>query len=170
MKKHFLLPLLALMATLFATGCASLPSPPLATNVTVTFQEPDKFTDARSTFGGASDQNYLDILSTHLRRQAGRYVKADQQLDVTITDVDLAGDFIPTRTGLDDVRIVKDIYRPRITLEFKLTGPGGAVIKEGKRTLVDSFFMNNVGIIGRDEPLFYDKTLLDNWTRDEFKP
>jgi hypothetical protein len=170
MKKHSYLPPLAVLAALLAAGCTTTAPQPLPTNITVTYQEPDKFTDARSSFGSSTDQGYLDTLSDHVKRTAGQYVKAGQKLEVTITDVDLAGDFIPTRAGMDQVRIIKDIYRPRITLHFKLTGAGGAVVKEGDRTLVDSFFMDNVNTIDRDEPLFYDKEMLTDWVRDEFKP
>lgn len=171
MKKHsYLYPLVAL-ATILGAGCAtSTPPPPVSTNITVNYIEPDRFTDARSSFGSFADPGYLDILSNHFKEVGSRYVPADQKLDITVTDVDLAGDFIPTRPGMDMVRIVKEIYRPRITLTFKLTGPDGKVLKEGPRTLVDSYFMNNVSTIERDQPLFYDKEMISNWLRDEFKP
>lgn len=171
MKTHSSLTSLAVLATLLVAGCATSSVPQtLPANITVSYQEPDKFTDARSSFGSNTDQGYLDSLSEDLRRTATQYVKADQKLDVTITDVDLAGDFIPTRAGMDQVRIIKDIYRPRITLTFKLTGADGTVVKEGPRTLSDSFFMSNVNTINRDEPLFYDKEMIRSWLRDEFKP
>lgn len=170
-KSSLLLPLLALV-TLLGTGCAtsSLSAPtPLPTNVTVNFQEPDKFTDARSSFGSGTDQAYLDTLSDHIKRKAAARIGPDQKLDVTVTDVDLAGDYLPARAALNDVRIIKDIYRPRITLTFKLTGADGSVIKQGDRTLVDNFFMNNLALADRDQPLFYDKALLTDWIDREFK-
>lgn len=183
-KTSMLLPLAGLVA-LLAAGCASTApssgtpttytpttsaSAGLPANITATFQDPDRFTDARSDFGGGTDNGYLDILSDHLKRTAGAVVKSDQKLEVTFTDIDLAGDFQPTRVQLNDVRIIKDIYRPRMTLHFKLTGADGKVLKEGDRTLADSYFMTNISIIDRDEPLFYDKEMLANWVRDEFKP
>ena len=170
MKKIPTLPTLVALATMLLAGCATTAPQALPTNVTVTYQDSDKFTDARPSFGSTTDQGYLDSLSEHVRRTAGQYVKPDQKLDVTVTDIDLAGDFIPTRAGMDQVRIVKDIYRPRMTLTFKLTGADGKVIKEGPRTLTDSFFMSTVDTINRDEPLFYDKEMLSTWLRDEFKP
>ena len=173
------------LAALLAAGC-STPAPSsstpstytapvgrgaasAATNITVNFYDPDRFTDARSSFGGDADRGYLDSLAEHLRETASSRVKADQKLEVTFTDIDLAGDFRPDRVQLDDVRIIKDIYRPRMTLKFKLTGADGKVIKEGDRTLVDSYFMNNLGLVDRNEPLFYDKAMLETWVRDEFR-
>ena len=70
---------------------------------------------------------------------------------------------------MTDVRLIKEIYRPRMTLTFKLVGADGKVIKEGARTLIDSYFMNNVNLINRDDPLYYDKEMLTTWVRDEFK-
>ena len=185
MKKTSLLLSLTALAAMFAAGCASTatsssdPAPTytpvdnasagLPANVAVSFHDPDRFTDARSSFGGATDHGYLDMLSAHLKRTAAPLVKADQKLEVTFTDVDLAGDFQPSRVQLDDVRIIKEIYRPRMTLHFKLTGADGTVVKEGDRTLSDSYFMTNISIVDRNDPLFYDKELIANWVRDEFK-
>jgi len=180
-KRSFLLPLFGL-AALLAAGCStpatsSSPSAPYTspanasvTNVTVTFHDPERFTDARSSFGSTTDHGYLDILTAELKKTASLYVKADQKLEVTFTDIDLAGDFRPDRVSMDDVRLIKEIYRPRMTLTFKLTGADGKVVKEGDRTLVDSYFMDNVNLMGRNDPLFYDKEMLINWVRDEFKP
>ena len=183
-KTSMLLPLAGLVA-IFAAGCASTapssatpaiytpaehPSAGLPANITATFHDYERYTDARSSFGSTTDESYLDILSDHLKRTAAPYVKADQKLEVVFTDVDLAGDFQPARAQLDDVRIVKDIYRPRITLHYKLTGADGKVVKEADRTLTDSYFMSNISIVDRGEPLFYDKEMLANWVRDEFRP
>lgn len=171
MKNHPSLATLVAFATILVAGCNTPTTPPApVTNITVTYHEPEKFTDAQSTFGSGYDQSYLDQLSNELKRTAKQYVKADQKLDVTVTDVDLAGEFNPSRSGLNDVRIIKEIYRPRIALTFKLTGADGKVIKEGDRTLTDSYFMTNVLTVNRDEPLFYDKNLIATWVRDEFKP
>lgn len=139
-------------------------------NVTVTFHEPDKFTDARASFGGPTEDYYLDILKKTIQERAALNIAPGQKLEVTITDVDLAGDFLPGRAaGSEDIRIIKEIYRPRITLNFKLLGADGKVVKEGDRMLSDMNFMNNISIIGRNDPLFYDKALLKDWVEKEFR-
>jgi len=183
--RSFLLPLFGLAALLTA-GCSTPPASPSApteiytspagsaaateaANITVTFNDPEKFTDARSSYSGNTDRGYLDSLTQHLKRMAKQYVKADEKLEVTFSDVDLAGDFRPGSVQMTDVRLIKEIYRPRMTLTFKLVGADGKVIKEGARTLIDSYFMNNVNLINRDDPLYYDKEMLTTWVRDEFK-
>lgn len=170
MNKHPYLLLAAILAggSLFGADKKSKEKPQID-NVTVAFQEPDKFTDARSDFGSMTDERLLDVLSDHLKKTATKKLAAGQKLEVTIKDVDLAGDFIPGRPSINEVRIIKEIYIPRISLSFKLTDASGAVIKEGDRRLSDMNFMQNLSIMGRNEPLFYDKQLITDWVSKEFK-
>jgi hypothetical protein len=142
---------------------------PKQSAVTVKFNEPDKFTDAASHYNGGTDQYYLDTLSEHLQKEASQRLAPGQRLEVTITDIDLAGDFIPSNPRLMDVRVIKDVYVPRQVLFFRLFDADGKVIKEGERKLTDLNFMNNLGLVERDQPLFYDKALLTNWVRKEFR-
>ena len=137
--------------------------------VTVKFNESDKFTDAASHFGGGTDKYYLEMLSEHLQKAAGGKLAPGQRLEVTFTDIDLAGDFIPGNPSTQDIRIIKDIYIPRMVLSFRLLDADGKVIKEGERKLTDLNFMSNLGIIDRNLPLFYDKALLTDWVRKELK-
>ena len=167
MKK--LIPSILIFAALAAGGSLlAKEKPEKPSNVTVSFKDSDKFTDARSSFGFGTDENYLAMLGDHLKEVAGKLLPAGQKLEVTFTDIDLAGDYLPTGRA-DEVRIIKDIFRPRMTLTFKLTDPSGKVVKEGERTLTDLNFMSNMSIMGRNEPLFYDKALLTDWVRKEFK-
>jgi hypothetical protein len=138
--------------------------------VTVKFNEPEKFTDAASHFNGGTDKYYLELLSEHLRKSAAWQLAPGQKLEVTFTDIDLAGEFIPSSASMADVRIVKDIYIPRMTLFFRLLDAEGKVVKEGERRLTDLNFMNNIGMFERNQPLFYDKALLTDWVRKELKP
>lgn len=165
-------PILLLTAALIAGGCQSAQSssaPTKAGNVTVKFHEADNFTDVRESFGGNASQQYLDILSQHLQRKASALLPPGQKLTVTFTDIDLAGDFLPMKSSMQDIRVIKDIYMPRMSLSFQITDADGNVIKEGARRLTDLNFMNNLGLIGRNQPLYYDKALLDDWVQKELK-
>ena len=66
-----------------------------------------------------------------------------------------------------DIRIVKDVYPPRMDLEFKLTAADGRVIKEGKRQLRDLAFMGKITNNPRDN-LRFEKNLLDDWLKNDF--
>lgn len=165
-------PILLLAAALIAGGCQSAQTsstPTKSDNVAVNFHEADKFTDVRESFGASSSQHYLDLLSQHLQRKASALLPPGQKLTVTFTDIDLAGDFLPMKASMQDIRVIKDIYIPHMALSFQITNDDGKVIKEGSRRLTDLNFMNNLGLIGRNEPLYYDKALLDDWVNKELR-
>ena len=140
--------------------------------VDVVFFEREKFTDVKDSFSG-SDKGRdatLDQLKEYLETRGVRGLLPGQKLAITITDVDLAGEFEPWRGGQwSDVRIVKDIYPPRIALAFRLTDADGAVVKEGKRELRDMAFMMKLTMGFRDDPLRHEKSLLDDWLSEEFR-
>jgi hypothetical protein len=164
--------LLIALFGLIATGAAlAAKADKPAAPVEVTFIAPEKFTDAKN---GAMDSDrgrdaMLDQLKEHLVATAAHYLAPGQRLEIKVTDVDLAGDFEPWRgSRFDDVRIVKDIYPPRVSLEFRLLGADGKVVSEGKRQLQDLGFLLTVALPTTD-PLRYDKNLLSDGLRQEFK-
>jgi len=93
----------------------------------------------------------LAQLKDYIRQRASLYLADGQKLAITVTDVDLAGDFEPTRgTNWEDVRIIREIYPPRVNLSFQVTDADGKVVKEGTRRLVDLAFEMNVPINNTD--------------------
>jgi len=157
------------------SGCAGLPaaSTPVATSaaarIQVTYARPENFSENRQ-FGPQDRYNrvdYLDALREHLIERAAQWLPAGLRLQVTITDIKLAGAYEPWRgSRLDRVRIMKDIYPPRIDLDFKLTDRSGAVLREGSRKLRNlAYLQGDAGRIGDSDPLRYDKALLDAWLR-----
>jgi hypothetical protein len=137
--------------------------------VQVNFQSPEKFTDMSRKYMDqrGADEGYLSELRDYIQRIGSGRVPAGYTLAVTITDVDMAGDFEPQRgPQFSDVRIVKSIYPPRINLTYRLTDSTGAVRSEGERQLRDQTFEWNVSPINRDDPLRYEKALLDNFLSD----
>ena len=85
-----------------------------------------------------------------------------------ITDVDMAGEFHPPGASRD-TRIVKDMYPPRIELEFRLARADGTIEKEGSRKLRYSSFLWGTSP-NNSEAMRYEKSLLDDWLRKEFAP
>jgi len=140
--------------------------------VNVLFHEPEKFTDVNERqFKSAPDKNQnLKELKGWLEKQAAKSLQPGQQLQITFNDIDLAGDFEPGRAvGANDVRIVKDIYSPRMKLHFRLAAADGAVINEGVRELRDMGFMMKSRSMS-SESLRFDKNLLEDWLKKEFSP
>jgi len=162
--------LMALLGIAPVFGAGPAPSTRTIARAEVNFFEPQKFTDVRDSYmGDFTRTSYLDSIRNHVLEQAKYYVPEGHTLTVTFTDIDMAGDFEPWRgPRFDDIRIVKDIYPPRITLAFRLTDAEGNVVKEGKRDLRDLAFMMKITMAFRDDPVRHEKGLLDDWLRAEF--
>ena len=144
-----------------------------AGDITVNFQEPANFTDVRESRGGPTAPAYLDILARHLKESAPAFLRTGQRLTVTFTDIDLAGDFSPRpQPGANDIRIIKDLYRPRMKLTFAVRDAKDRLVKDGARVLQDlDFQFNSVNAMSRNlEPLHFDKELLTDWLQNEFPP
>ena len=166
MKKTFIT---VLFAALALTGFGGT-TPAASDRVTVIYNQPDNFTDFKSDrMGSEDDQKYLmDIFTAHLTQHAGKLLDSGQKLEVKFIDIDLAGAFEPWRgPQMDNVRIMKEIYPPRMKFDFKLLGVDGKVISEGKRELVDLSYQSNL-VMANSDPFRYDKNLLTDWMRREF--
>ena len=139
--------------------------------VQVQWTDPTQFTELRYSRNrwDAQRGNWVEDLAEHLRKQASKQLPEGQKLDVTITDIKRAGDYEPWHgPRLDDVRIMRAIYPPRITLQFTLTDANGQVIDQGERKLADTGYLLNSSLPNNTDPLRYEKTMIDRWVRDEF--
>ena len=139
----------------------------LPDNVSVRYKDPQHFTEAKRSFGvHAIDADaYLKPLKDYIAQRASRILAPGQRLDIEVTDVARAGEYEPWRgPRYNDVRIIKDIYPPRIDLDFTLYGADGKVLRQGSRKLRDLAFLNNISAADQD-PLRYEKSLIDDWLR-----
>lgn len=164
--KYAVLTRLSCLIGLALASASTLAATP-ADNVDVHYNNPAHFTEARRSFGvnaiGADD--YLKPLKAYIAQRASRILTPGQRLDIEVTDVDRAGEYEPWHgPGLDDVRIVKDIYPPRIDLDFVLYGADGKVLRKGSRKLRDPAFINRAMATDQDS-LRYEKSLIDLWLR-----
>jgi hypothetical protein len=165
--------LVAMACAVSTLGCsvaADRAAPARASRISVTFVQPERFTDVKDSVLG-SERGAADLLGDldrYLRVTGERYVPAGLALEVRVTNVDLAGEFEPWRDPqLDRVRIMREIYPPRIELEFRLTDQQGTVVKEGRRILRDPLYLTRAALNDSDR-LRYDKQLLGDWLRTEF--
>ena len=172
---RFSAPLLAGIATALAltVGCAAaLQTDTPDARITIDWSDPAQFSDVRDNPGlqRIKPEEWLAQLARYLKIRADAVLPAGQSLNVTITDIQRAGRFEPWRgPRWDDIRIIKDIYPPRIDLRYTLTASDGTRLREGERTLRDLAFLSR-GTLSRDDPLRYEKRLLEEWLRREFAP
>ena len=165
MKSTFLPRLSLCICGIFASVTV-LAAPPPA-DVRVHYNHPQQFTEARHSFGmqRLRVDDYLKPLKAYIVERASRILAPGQRLDIEVTDVDLAGEYEPWRgPQLNDVRIVKNIYPPRIDLNFTLYGADGKVLRQGSRKLRDAAFLSRSGPTDQGS-LRYEKALIDRWLR-----
>lgn len=139
--------------------------------VSVSWTDPAQFSEIKYSGNRweAERGTWVTQLATYLRDEAGQRLARGQTLDITISDIDRAGRYEPTaHSAMNDIRIVKDLYPPRMTLNFSLKGADGQVVAEGERKLVDHAFLMGTQINNNDN-LRYEKRLIDDWLRKEFR-
>lgn len=165
---------------LLVSGVAFI-SPSFATEKTaddnrvlVVYDEPEKFTDFNSSgFGSATEKDlkYLtEFFTEHISKVAKQNLAADERLEVTFKDIDLAGRFEPEHgPNFQNVRFFRDITYPRMVLDFRLLGSDGQVLAEGERKLSDMNYNMNLRLPMGDDEFRHDKALLTDWIRSEFR-
>ncbi len=154
---------------LVAAGATSTASS--AATVSVTFVQPEKFTDAGRSRGIATQRELAELqqeMQQHLQRLADRKLAASDTLQVEVLDIDLAGDFQPLRwASLSDVRVVRDIASPRITLRY--TGKlGDRVVTGIEEQLSNMNFLWGHNRYSSGDRLRYEKPMLDAWFEKRF--
>ena len=174
-------PLLLLLAALLAIAPAaharrqvvtdpSLPRElPADGAVSVHWSDPAQFTELRLTHNrwAAERGDWVTDLARHLQRKANARLPPGQAMDVAITDIKLAGDFEPwLGVNYSDVRVLRDIYPPRMTVQVRITGPDGQVLAEGERRLSDMGYLQSSLPLNSD-PLRHEKRMIDDWLRRE---
>ena len=140
--------------------------------VQVQWNDPAGFTELRQSRNrwDAQRGDWVVQLAQYLRKQASSQLADGQQLQVTITDIKRAGDYEPWHgPRMDDVRIMRDIYPPRISLQFTLSDAQGQVLDQGERKLVDNGYLYGGTRLSDSDPLRYEKRLLDDWLRRELR-
>ncbi|MFN7137352.1 MAG: DUF3016 domain-containing protein [Thermomonas sp.] len=144
---------------------------PASGPVSVAWSNPADFSEitASGNRQAAAQGDWLLQLAQYMRKQAARQLPPGYRLELTIEDIKRAGQYEPWRgVGAQDVRIIRDIYPPRMTVRFRELDATGKVVAEGQRQLTDPAFLVNSGMINDTDPLRYEKRMIDTWLRREF--
>ena len=177
MRIHALVfPLLLGLAGCASTGSTMLAADapralPAAGPVSVDWTDPAKFSEiaASGNRSEAARGDWLNQLAVYMRESAQKALPDGQQLQLTIVDVQRAGRNEPWQgPEHQNIRMVRDIYPPRLTLRFRQLDASGQLIAEGERKLVDSAFLMGSAPLRDSDPLRYEKRMVDDWVRREF--
>lgn len=141
------------------------------TPVEVRFESVDRFTDIGDAGPRSAGMDRdLRVLADHLRAGLAPHVPPGGQLHIVITDIDKAGRVEPARGGgLAPLRVIRDTTPPRIELRFRQMDAAGTLVREGARGLRALEFRDAATASVRDDPMRYERALLDEWIEKEFK-
>lgn len=137
-------------------------------NVTLEWRQPERYSDLGTNFyDDASLDTFSKEMEPYIIRFADDYLPDGSTLELTFTDVDLAGEFEPWRLN-DDVRIVRSVYPPKLSFVYRVYDISGNLIDSGERTITDPTFDFNIGrrFFAQDN-YFYEKDLIASWIRND---
>jgi len=173
----------ALVALLLA-GCTLAAGPRTVTDperpralpeegvVSVSWTDPSEFTELR--FSGnrweAKRGNWVFELASAVRKSVAKQLPEGERMEIEITDIDRAGRYEPgLGPRMDSIRIMRNIDSPSMSLTFRRYNAEGELIEEGERKLRDMMYLNNINALSNTDPLRYEKRMIDDWARREFR-
>jgi hypothetical protein len=142
-----------------AAGAAS------AGGVKVTYQEPDKFMDL--PFWEQDRDQVLKELTAHFT-QLAKQLPANEQLHITVTDIDLAGRVEPRRRTMRDLRVLRGgADWPTMELQYQLERDG-QVVASGSDRLSNMLYLDRMNRYTGSDTLRYEKPMIDEWFKKTF--
>ena len=139
--------------------------------ISVRWGDPAQFAELRYSQNRrlAAQGDWVVELADYMQEKLAKAVPAGESVDVEILDIQRAGQYEWLYSQTDDVRVLRDVYPPRMTLQFSRKDASGAVIAEGERKIADLAYLQSPAPFPSSDPLRYDKRLIDTWIRREFK-
>ncbi|MFC3033614.1 DUF3016 domain-containing protein [Pseudoalteromonas fenneropenaei] len=157
-----------LSSFLATLALASLSMSSYAAAVAVKWQDFNKYRDVypSNQAKGSYHKYVAEQFEKHLNKLAEQ-LPSGYTLTVNFDDVDLAGD---VHYGIQELRIIKPIHFPRLTISYELKDAAGKVLlTEQQKVLKDMAFMDR-SRLGTDSAFYYDKRLLTEWFNDTVVP
>ncbi|MBC3918715.1 DUF3016 domain-containing protein [Undibacterium sp. CY18W] len=139
--------------------------PAYAGSARVSWQEPEKFTDIRPT--NESKIGFQERVIKEFDRMFDDLAKKlpdGYVWDITVTDVDLAGDVRPFFTPMvSEVRVIRDLYWPRMSFRFDLKDEQGKTVASGNEDVKDMSFLMRLGVASGHNSFQYEEQMLRDW-------
>lgn len=155
----------------FAIVCLAMSSFTLSaqtpeSTIKVEWVQPEKYTDIRpSNESKAMYRKHVIESFDKFWTKLSEKLPQGYKLALTIKDVDLAGDVNPLyRVDNRDIRVIKDMYFPKITLDYQLQDAAGAVVASEQNVKIkDMNFMSSVGLRFSSQEFGHEKNMLEKW-------
>jgi len=143
-----------------------------ATELTINFEQPEKFTDIRPANDSKSryQQRVTAAFERFFNEQAAKMPEG-YRWDITITDIDLAGDvdYFAGPTG-QALRIVKDIYSPAVRFTHTLRDNLGEEVLSGEVRLRDMGFMQRLSSSSSRPEFEFENKMIEDWFKKAVQP
>jgi hypothetical protein len=151
---------------LVASAAIALMASPVQAAVTVSYGDPDLFTDA-----GDRDSDPRKVMSTierHLKELGDRYLPARSDLRIEVLDLDRAGR--PRMNLPTEIRIITGKADPPcIELSYTLEVDKQVLLQSRRERVCDLDYLRPLGPrYDEHDPLVYEKRMLDEWFRQRF--
>lgn len=155
----------------YALSCAVLIMPMSfvhAADVDVKWSNPDKYYDIdpaeehRQHF----KERVFKSFEEHFAEVAN-WLPENQKLVLDFTNIDLAGDV--DFGGSRRVRVVKDMYFPRMEFSYQLINADNSVVKSENVSLKDMGFLMHSRLKYKGKPFSYEKEMFDDWFKKTFE-
>ena len=146
----------------------SLPNVAYAATSEVTWTDHEKYRDIHP--GNESRKHFRERTFKDFEKHFAKLAEnlpEGQVLKINVTDVDLAGD--THIGGINQLRIIKELYFPRMNFSYELANADGSIVTSGEIVLKDMNFMMGSSLKYRNKSLGYEKKMLDDWFADTFK-
>ena len=160
MKVYFLI-ITALFTTFAITPTA------FAATSEVTWTDPDSYQDIDE--GEEHRDNFRESIFAHFEKHFTKMANTLPEgyvLKVNVTDIDLAGD---TRAGgINRLRVIKSAYPPRMSFSYQLINAEGEKIQSDDVALKDFSFLYGRRLKYNEDPIGYEKKMLDEWFKESF--
>jgi Protein of unknown function (DUF3016) len=138
---------------------------PLHAAVTVSYGDPDRFTDA-----GDSNNDPRQIMLTlerHLKELGDRYLPPQSNLKIEVLDLDRAGR--PRMNLPTEIRIVSGkTDMPCIELNYTLEADNKVAQSRHERVCDPNYLRSMDPKYSEHDPLVYEKRMLEQWFRERF--
>lgn len=146
-------------------------SPLTAQSLEFKFEDVDRFRDF--SLQGMQPKRTQPVFEKEVIRALEPAVKKSlaegQVLEITFTDIDMAGEIQPWRNRNNaDIRYVESIYPPRLSFNYALRDAEGTLIDEGSAKVTDLAYTMDASFVRSNESFAYETRLLERWIRRNF--
>ncbi len=143
-----------------ALALALLCAGPALAGVQVTYQTPERFSDL--PFSPAERAAILQQMSEHFDA-LGKRLPAGQDLQVEVSDIDLAGRIVHSQRWNEEVRVLRGgADWPRMRFHYRLS-EAGRELASGDAELANMDYQQRINRYSSSDPLRYEKQMLDDW-------